>query len=85
MKSEGLAKSGLISLFGSAFAALAALLLTAIVGNTLGADGTGLFFQAMGIFTILTQVLRLGTNSGIVRYIAEQRAFHRVKARCSAM
>ena len=80
MKSEGLARSGLISLFGSAFAALAALLLTAIVGNTLGADGTGLFFQAMGIFTILTQVLRLGTNSGIVRYIAEQRAFHRVGA-----
>ncbi|WP_433585729.1 lipopolysaccharide biosynthesis protein [Microbacterium hydrocarbonoxydans] len=80
MKSEGLARSGLISLFGSAFAALAALLLTAIVGNTLGADGTGLFFQAMGVFTILTQVLRLGTNSGIVRYIAEQRAFHRAGA-----
>lgn len=80
MKSEGLARSGVISLFGSAFAALAALLLTAIVGNTLGADGTGLFFQAMGVFTILTQVLRLGTNSGIVRYIAEQRAFHRAGA-----
>lgn len=80
MKSEGLARSGLISLVGSAFAAVAALVLTAIVGNTLGASGTGLFFQAMGIFTILTQVLRLGTNSGIVRYIAEQRAFHRVGA-----
>lgn len=80
MKSEGLARSGVISLFGSAFAALAALVLTAIVGNSLGADGTGLFFQAMGIFTILTQVLRLGTNSGIVRFIAEQRAFDRVGA-----
>lgn len=80
MRSEGLARSGVISLFGSAFAALAALVLTAIVGNTLGADGTGLFFQAMGIFTILTQVLRLGTNSGIVRFIAEQRAFERVGA-----
>lgn len=80
MRSEGLARSGVISLFGSAFAALAALLLTAIVGNTLGASGTGLFFQAMGIFTILTQVLRLGTNSGIVRFISEQRAFDRVGA-----
>lgn len=74
MKKERLARSGLISLFGSAFAALAALVLTAIVGNTLGAGGTGLFFQAMGIFTILTQVLRLGTNSGIVRFISAQRA-----------
>ncbi|MGM7698145.1 oligosaccharide flippase family protein [Microbacterium sp. A84] len=80
MKSEGLARSGLISLFGSAFAAVAALVLTAIVGNTLGASGTGLFFQAMGIFTILTQVLRLGTNSGVVRFIAEQRAFERAGA-----
>ena len=78
MKSEGLARSGVISLLGSAFAALAALALTSLVGNTLGAGGTGLFFQAMGIFTILTQVLRLGTNSGIVRFIAEQRAFGRV-------
>lgn len=80
MKSENLARSGVISLLGSAFAALAALVLTAMVGNTLGAEGTGLFFQAMGIFTILTQVLRLGTNSGVVRFIAEQRAFKRVGA-----
>lgn len=80
MRSEGLARSGVVSLFGSAFAALAALVLTAIVGNALGADGTGLFFQAMGIFTILTQVLRLGTNSAIVRFLAEQRAFGRAGA-----
>lgn len=80
MKAEGLARSGVVSLLGSAFAALAALLLTAIVGNALGAAGTGLFFQALGIFTIVTQVLRLGTNSGIVRFISEQRAFDRVGA-----
>lgn len=80
MKSERLARSGLISLFGSAFAALAALVLTALVAGALGANGTGVFFQAIGIFTILTQVLRLGTNSGIVRFIAEQRAFDRVGA-----
>lgn len=77
MNKEGLARGGMVSLFGSGFAALAALLLTAIVGNVLGVDGTGVFFQAMGIFTILTQVLRLGTNSGIVRFISEQRAFGR--------
>ena len=80
MARERLARSGLISLAGSAFAALAALVLTAIVAGTVGASGTGVFFQAVGIFTILTQVLRLGTNSGIVRFISEQRAFGRAGA-----
>lgn len=77
MPSERLARSGVVSLVGSAFAALAALALTSVVGNTLGPTGTGIFFQAVGIFTILTQVLRLGTNSGIVRFVSEQRAFDR--------
>lgn len=77
MRRERLARSGLISLVGSAFAALAALVLTAIVAANVGASGTGVFFQAVGIFTILTQVLRLGTNSGIVRFISAQRAFGR--------
>lgn len=77
MAPERLARSGAISLVGSAFAALAALVLTSIVGNSLGAGGTGIFFQAMAIFTILTQVLRLGTNSGIVRFLAGERALHR--------
>lgn len=77
MPSERLARSGVVSLAGSAFAALAALALTSVVGNVLGPSGTGIFFQAVGIFTILTQVFRLGTNSGIVRFISEQRAFDR--------
>lgn len=64
-------------MLGSAFAAVAALVLTIIVGHALGAAGTGIFYQAVGIFTVLTQVLRLGTNSGVVRFISEQRAFGR--------
>ncbi|MDY0907918.1 lipopolysaccharide biosynthesis protein [Microbacterium sp. CFBP9034] len=80
MGAERLARSGLISLTGSAFAAVAALVVTSIVGNLLGASGTGLFFQAVGIFTILTQVLRLGTNSGVVRFISAERAFDRTGA-----
>ncbi|GAB3122201.1 lipopolysaccharide biosynthesis protein [Glaciibacter psychrotolerans] len=78
MPTERLARSGSQSLFGSAFAAFAALGLTALVGNGLGAHGTGVFFQAVGIFTIASQVLRLGTNSSIVKMISEQRAFGRV-------
>ncbi|MFC0682443.1 polysaccharide biosynthesis C-terminal domain-containing protein [Lysobacter korlensis] len=77
MDGERLVRSGTISLAGSAVAALSALVLTALVGNGLGAHGTGVFFQALGIFTIATQVLKLGTNSGIIRSVSEQRAFSR--------
>ena len=74
MKREGLARSGVVSLVGSAFAAAAALGLTVVVGNGIGASGTGAFFQAIGVATVLIQALKLGTNSAIVRSLAEQRA-----------
>ncbi|MFV0252967.1 MAG: lipopolysaccharide biosynthesis protein [Beutenbergiaceae bacterium] len=77
MASENLLRGGLVSLVGSASAALAALVLTAVVGQFLGPAGTGVFFQAIGIFTVLTQVLRLGTNSGMVRFMAAERAHGR--------
>lgn len=77
MPAERLTRSGLVSLVGSAVAALGALALTSLVGHSLGAHGTGLFFQAVGIFTVLTQVLRLGTSSGVVRFIAAERAHDR--------
>ena len=77
MRSERLAQSGLLGLLGSVVAAAAAFAVALVVGNALGAYGTGLFFQAVGIFTIASQVLRLGTNSGIVRAVSEQHAFGR--------
>ena len=77
MKTERLARAGSYSLFGSGVGALGALALTVIVGNGLGAYGTGIFFQALGAFTIASQMLRLGTNSTIVKVISEQRAFGR--------
>lgn len=77
MPTENLLRGGIVSLLGSATAALGALVLTAVVGQFLGPTGTGLFFQAVGIFTVLTQVLRLGTNSGMVRFMAAERAHGR--------
>jgi O-antigen/teichoic acid export membrane protein len=77
MRAERLARSGLLGLVGSIVAATAAFAIALVVGNALGAYGTGLFFQAVGIFTIASQVLRLGTNSGIVRSVSEQHAFAR--------
>lgn len=74
MRPESLARSGILSLVGSAFAALAALGLTALIGRGFGPEGTGVFFQGVAIFTVASQVLRLGTNSAIVRFTASQRA-----------
>ncbi|WBU38832.1 lipopolysaccharide biosynthesis protein [Homoserinibacter sp. YIM 151385] len=71
---ESLARGGLTSLVGSAVAALAALALAVVLGNGAGAEGTGRFFQAVAVFTVITQALKLGTNSAIVRVVAEQRA-----------
>jgi len=71
---ESLARSGSLSLGGSAFAALAALALTALVSNAYGPAGTGVFFQAVAIFTVATQVLKLGTNSALIRFISSRRA-----------
>ncbi|WP_022893729.1 lipopolysaccharide biosynthesis protein [Agromyces subbeticus] len=77
MRAERLARSGLLGLLGSIIAATAAFAVALVVGNALGASGTGLFFQAVAIFTIASQVLRLGTGSGIVRTVSEQHAFGR--------
>lgn len=77
MRAERLARSGLLGLVGSIAAAAAAFAVAVVVGNGLGASGTGLFFQALGIFTIASQVLRLGSNSAIVRAVSEQHAFDR--------
>lgn len=73
-RTETLASAGIVSLLGSAFAAGAAMLLTVMLGRGAGADTTGLFFQAVGLFTIATQVLKLGTNSGVIRQLSVDRA-----------
>ncbi|MCU1635618.1 MAG: hypothetical protein JWQ68_857 [Cryobacterium sp.] len=78
MQPERLVRSGSYSLLGSAFAAFAALALTALVSNGMGAHGTGVFFQAVAFFTIASQIARLGTNSSIVKMTSEQHAFGRV-------
>lgn len=77
MRREGLARSGIVGLIGSAFSALAALILTALVARGLGAHGTGLFFQIIGLFTVATQILNLGTSSGIIRFTSANHALGR--------
>lgn len=66
--------SGLISLLGSGFAAAAALGVAVLVGRGFGADGAGIFFQAIALFTVAAGILKLGTGSGLVRGMARARA-----------
>jgi O-antigen/teichoic acid export membrane protein len=72
LRTENLPRAGLISMVGSGVSAAAAMLLTIIVGRSLSASGTGLFFQAIGLFTIASQVLRFGTATGLTRSMASQ-------------
>lgn len=66
--------SVVISFLGSGFAAASAMALTVLVSRTVGAEGAGLFYIAIGLFTIASQVLKLGSNSGVIRTLATQRA-----------
>jgi O-antigen/teichoic acid export membrane protein len=72
--SRGMLASGAVSLTGSAVAAGAALVLAIVVGRGYGTAGTGLFFQSVALFTVLVGVLKLGTNSGLLRSLARSRA-----------
>jgi O-antigen/teichoic acid export membrane protein len=69
---------GAVSLSGAAFAAAAGLVLTALVGRGLGPTGAGLFFQMIGVFAILTQVLKLGADTGLIRTLSRARAQRRL-------
>ncbi|WP_396278342.1 oligosaccharide flippase family protein [Glutamicibacter creatinolyticus] len=71
---EKMSHSAVISFLGSGFAAAAAMLLTVLVSRAVGAEGAGLFYLAIGLFTIASQVLKLGSNSGVIRTLATQRA-----------
>ena len=78
MKRENVFKAGAISLVGSSFSAASALLVAVVVGRSLGTGGTGLFFQAVAVFAILTAVLMLGTSSAVIWALSRQRASGRV-------
>lgn len=69
---ENLLRSGAISLVGSSLSAVSALVIGAIVGRSMGAAGTGIFFQAVALFSILVAALRLGTSSGLIWARAQQ-------------
>lgn len=61
------ARHGALGLVGAVSAGASGFLLTLVVGRVLGKHDVGVFFTAVAVFTILNQVLLLGSDTGLVR------------------
>ncbi|MEA2555891.1 MAG: hypothetical protein QOI60_1222 [Actinomycetota bacterium] len=58
---------------GFILSGLFGLILSVVVARKLHAVGAGVFFSAVSIFTILTNVAELGADTGVVRFVARYR------------
>jgi len=68
-----LARGGTLNLVGFIASGVFAFGLAVVVTRLVGARGAGIFFAAVAVFTILSNVTELGADTGIVRYIARLR------------
>jgi O-antigen/teichoic acid export membrane protein len=72
-----LARGGALNLLGVVVSAAMQLLLTVVVARGVGASGTGAFFEAVALFTILSNVGELGADTGLVKILPRYRALNR--------
>jgi O-antigen/teichoic acid export membrane protein len=72
--SRTVARHGALGLAGALTAGAGGFALTVTVGRTLDENDTGLFFTCVAVFTILTTVLLLGADTGLVRELSSLRA-----------
>jgi O-antigen/teichoic acid export membrane protein len=71
---RSLAKGGLLNLVANGSGQIFAFLMTVVVTRGLGARGAGAFFEVVGLFTILSNSVRLGADTGLVRAVSERQA-----------
>lgn len=74
-----LARGGVLSLAGSIASSILGFVLVVVVTRALRAGGSGLFFEAVAVFTILSTVAGLGADTGSVRMIARYITLGRVE------
>lgn len=74
-----LARGGTLAVLGGVLNGILGFLLVVVVSRALGPVGSGLFFEAVGIFTILTIAAEFGASAGMVRSVARFRALERVE------
>jgi O-antigen/teichoic acid export membrane protein len=74
---QTLARGGALNLLGVVVSGAMQLVLTVVVARGLGASGTGAFFEAVAVFTILSNVGELGADTGLVKILPRYRALNR--------
>ena len=74
-----LARGGLISLGGTISHGVLGFLLVVVVTRGLRAGGAGVFFEAIALFTILSNTTELGVDTGLVRTIPRYLALDRTQ------
>jgi O-antigen/teichoic acid export membrane protein len=72
-----LARGGALNLFGLLVSGPMQIVLTVIVARGVGVGGTGAFFEAVALFTILSNVGELGADTGLVKMLPQYRALGR--------
>lgn len=72
------ARGGLINLVGAGSNAVLSFILVVIVARTMHAAGTGAFFEATALFLICGSAALFGSDNGLIRFIARDRALHRI-------
>src|SRR6266480_425277 len=69
-----LARGGVVNLAGGAIYGILGFVVVTVVARGLTASGTGLFFEGDALFNISTDILVLGADVGLVKFISSHRA-----------
>jgi O-antigen/teichoic acid export membrane protein len=72
-----MARKSSINLVGAVVAGLSNLVLVVVLARTLSKAGVGNFYTATSVFLLATVVAKLGTQTGLVYYVARLRALSR--------
>jgi len=75
---RAVARGGSLNLVGMIAGGLLGFALVVVVARGLGSDGTGIFFVAVALFTIVSNFTELGADTGLVRQISRYRALDRI-------
>lgn len=74
-----LARGGTLNLVGAVTSGVLGFALALVVTRGLGPGGTGVFYAAVALFTILSNATELGADTGLVRAITRYRTLGRVR------
>jgi O-antigen/teichoic acid export membrane protein len=70
---RSVARGSTLNVVGFVASGVLGFVLTVVVTRGLGESGAGVFFSAVALFTILTNVTELGADTGVVRYVSRLR------------